>query len=305
MKRIVCTAAIAATLVFNTHAAPEPWGQGFDGWSFTQDDIYGGTFCTATRGNVQLEYSTTDRAIVRHRVSGIPIDTYPEAFLGWGPATEMDTSEMAEGSYFDGQLSFVISKPTLERIANAGYFEWGIGVGGSTRRGTAPFTSGSEAFATIMDCIAAHSGGGAAPPAQAQEDPFPEEPFGEGFDGWQFTQKASVMGGAICRARLGNVSMVRLTDGDDWLGIDGAGVSHGYRKDATVKIGGASATVHSISNGPDQELTFTVTTAQLEQAAVNRGYSWSVAGKSGTVQFAESAVSALERLEECVAANRQ
>lgn len=308
MKRFVCAAAIAAALTFGALAEEEPWGEGFEGWSFTQDAWGPETFCAGRQGNVELVLGTLGKSIVRHKVAGLPPDSFSEAFVGWGPASQADTSTMAEGSYWDGKLTLTIDQTSLEKIAMAGYFEWAIDYKGKRKTGKVTFSSGDAALSNIMDCVAAN-GGPAAPVAAAppaQDDPFAEQPFGEGFDGWTFYQRPAVMGGVLCRAQLGEFDLGLFTEPGVHQGhasVPPAGTRKFTSSDAVFDVGRTSEKVFATSNGPQERVNFGFSKSLLDQIVANGGYMWSIGKFGGTVEFPDSIVGAIEIVNDCITAN--
>jgi hypothetical protein len=138
-------------------------------------------------------------------------------------------------------------------------------------------------------------------PASSQE-----EPFGSGFDGWKFTQQGNRDGSVNCRAILGENLMSRSTNGKTYVSTRSTGVAKGNYPDSTVIVGGNAEMVDAASGGV--RLLFYIDEYTLEQIAINRGYAWRLVtgggqAKTGTVNFNNSATSALERVLECNAAN--
>lgn len=133
-----------------------------------------------------------------------------------------------------------------------------------------------------------------------------EEPFGMDFDGWRFTQADEQNNRINCRAIHGNNLMSKSTNGLTYVSTRST-IGQGTFEDSTVIVGGSAELVKAWSGGVGGRLVFYVDEYVLEQIAMNRGFSWRVAVgggiDSGSVQLNNSAVSALERLLECVAAN--
>ncbi|PWR23238.1 hypothetical protein [Zavarzinia compransoris] len=125
-----------------------------------------------------------------------------------------------------------------------------------------------------------------------------------GFDGWSFNQQQQGQG-IVCRAIQGPNIMARNTDGKVYVSVPSTGIAKAKYPESTVIVGGSAELVDAESFG--DRLLFYIDDTVLEQVAVARGYTWQIlAGgriKSGTVKFNNSAVSALERVMECVSAN--
>ena len=130
------------------------------------------------------------------------------------------------------------------------------------------------------------------------------EPYGEGFDGWIFTQ-ADQDGGVNCRGKSGTNILARNTNGNAYVSIPAGKIAKGKFPESTLEIGPSAEMIDAQSFG--DRLLFFVDDTVLEQIAVNRGYKWRilVAGqlRSGTVKLNNSATSALERVMECVSTN--
>ena len=131
------------------------------------------------------------------------------------------------------------------------------------------------------------------------------EPYGEGFDGWKFTQEATPNGAIICKAWLGNVTLAKNTNGRSLVGGPASGISKRKYPESTIEIGGNAEMVTAEFN--PKTLYLWIDDTMIQQVAAERGYVWHVVvggeTKTGYVEYNDSAMSALERVTECVTAN--
>ncbi len=136
-----------------------------------------------------------------------------------------------------------------------------------------------------------------------------EEPYGQGFDGWKFTQQDVESGSAInCRAIQGVHLMSISTNGKTYVSTSSNGLAKGRDEEANINIGGDNELVQTISGGQGGRLVFSGVDQYLLDLIVKaRGYTWTTTlggkQKSGTVKFNGSTAKAYKRLKECVKAN--
>ncbi|MYZ46473.1 hypothetical protein [Propylenella binzhouense] len=136
-----------------------------------------------------------------------------------------------------------------------------------------------------------------------------EEPYGQGFDGWRFTQQ-DVKGGAInCRAIFQNLHLMSIsTNGNTYVSTSSNGLAKGHEEEGNINIGGDNELVQIYSGGQGGRLVISgVDRYLMEKIVKNRGYTWTASfggkQKTGTVKFNNSTAKAYKRLNECVAAN--
>jgi len=140
---------------------------------------------------------------------------------------------------------------------------------------------------------------GGAPPALAAQ-----EPFGEDFWGWRFTQEA-VRGGALCRAfspgPTAEVIIQRRNDGTYVLSVPGQGLRRGQYEGANLEAGGQNQMTNARSDG--SRATIDADAHDMANIIRARGFSWAAGNRQGRVAFAASVEQAVQRLRACNRAN--
>lgn len=133
-----------------------------------------------------------------------------------------------------------------------------------------------------------------------------EEPYGQGFAGWKFTQHDDRPGRINCRALLGSNLMSMSTDGGTYVSTTSP-IPKGNYEESSVVFAGSTEMVNAWSGGVGGRLVLYVDQDTMGKIAWNGSYTWRVAVgnsiKTGTVIFNNSALKAFQRMKECVAAN--
>lgn len=79
-------ATIAAT---SAMAAEEPFGPGFEGWKFTQENTSKGILCRAKIGHTVIGRYPDTKMFVSVPAAGITAGTYPDTFFQIGKDSEL------------------------------------------------------------------------------------------------------------------------------------------------------------------------------------------------------------------------
>ena len=158
-RHLLAAALLALAGAAPAQAAPEPFGQTFWGWRFTQDIVRGQVICRA----ISSSPSTTGFIIQRLGngnvylslpAPGVPRGTYEEGHLGSGNfATKVNIRS-------DGSRIYIPADDhDMAQIGRTGRFEWGVGpVQGRTSRGTATGMAFDGVVQRLRDCTRANGG---------------------------------------------------------------------------------------------------------------------------------------------------
>jgi len=144
--------------------------------------------------------------------------------------------------------------------------------------------------------------GAAASPAHAEQ-----EPFGEGFSGWRFTQEALKDGGIDCRAILKRGKqeyiMAMLSDGDGYVSVNSPGLK-GKFPNSRLNLAQGPVTVTATAS-PERLVFSSLNEFTIDQIAQEGGYVWVLPklDKSAEVDLGNRATDAINRVYECIAAN--
>lgn len=144
-----------------------------------------------------------------------------------------------------------------------------------------------------------------AMPAAAQQ-----EPFGQGFENWQFTQAAEQKGKVInCRAIRkigGRLDILAFkSDGTGYVSVNANGMKGRFPKSTVATAQGKFGAVTAVADGPRlvfgplQDLT-------LDAIAQQGWYVWTVPGpfaRSERVDLGKRATQAVDRIFACIKAN--
>lgn len=146
--------AVALGLSTSAYAGEEPFGGGFDGWTFTQADQDGGANCRAKNGTNIMSRHTNGRAYVSIPAGKIKKAKFPESTLEIG-----SNGEMIDAQSFGDRLVFFVDDTLLEQIAvNRGY-TWRILVAGQLKTGKVKLNnSATSALERVMECVSANGG---------------------------------------------------------------------------------------------------------------------------------------------------
>ncbi len=153
-----------------------------------------------------------------------------------------------------------------------------------------------------IQCVVRTAG---APARPAQPASNQQEPFGQDFDGWKFSQ-APDKTGIICRAFAGNGFIIgRLGDGKVYVSVPQGRVPNGKYAESHIGVGNSGEPVDATAgNG---RLVFHIDEGLLSNVVRARGYEWAVMSGgqrvSGNVGFNGSVGKAVARLKECSRAN--
>ena len=153
-----------------------------------------------------------------------------------------------------------------------------------------------------IQCVIRTAGGPARPAQPASNQ---QEPFGQNFDGWKFSQ-APDKTGVICRAFAGNgFNIGRLGDGKVYVSVPQGRVPNGKYEESHFGVGNSGEPVTATAgNG---RLVFPIDDHLLGNVIRARGYEWAVMvdGQrvTGNVGFNGSVGKAVARLRECTRAN--
>ena len=158
MKRIIFAAAVAAALVAGAVAGEEPYGQGFDGWKFTQKEWGGGILCTGKRGQTVMEANTNGKRVVKGPDGGVKEGSIHSATITYTGSNGEETVEAVSLGTTKGMVLWV-NDTQLTQIAYAKGFTWYVNVGKATKSAKVNFgNSSTKAYQTIMQCVTDNGG---------------------------------------------------------------------------------------------------------------------------------------------------
>lgn len=154
-SKLYLAAFVAALTTTPALAGEEPFGMGFDGWKFTQEDTSEGALCRAYLGSNVIARYAHGSMYLSMPAGRVPQGSYPESHLEIGGAAEPVDAKS------NGKRFWLISdEGFLNGLAAArGYF-WRTGpIKGKFVEGRVAFnTSTGKALKELRACTRANGG---------------------------------------------------------------------------------------------------------------------------------------------------
>jgi len=154
-------AILASLLAGPAFAAPEPYGQGFDGWQLTQSDEAGKINCRAFFGIHILAMQTDGGVYASTSADGLPKFYEEEGNINIGGKDDLvQIRSEGQGRRLLVGVNGTMDRAMLVSIVKARGYSWKGGPrGGRTFSGTVKFNNSIDrAYRELRNCVMANGG---------------------------------------------------------------------------------------------------------------------------------------------------
>lgn len=154
-SKLYLAAFIAALSATPALAGEEPFGMGFDGWRFTQEDTSQGILCRAYFSTNVIARYTHGGMYLSMPAGSVPKGNYPESYLEIGGASEpVEAKSNGTRFWLNSDEGF------LNKLAGARGYKWRTGpIKGKFVEGRVAFNASTgRALKELRACTTANGG---------------------------------------------------------------------------------------------------------------------------------------------------